>query len=183
MPVELPTRAPDASGADSKGSKPAKPFELTGRHVLFALVAFFTVIATVNFTMMNLAIRTMPGTEVKSTYEASQQYNRRLDAIAEQDRRGWQVDIATSGLHSGSPLGVEVRDHAGTPLAGLKVSARIERPTDARYDRRITLADLGTGRYAAAMPELAAGQWTITVEILRGEERQFVSQRRILIRD
>lgn len=178
MPVELPSSAPNVSGG-----KPAKPFELTGRHVLIALITFFTVIAGVNFTMMNLAIRTMPGTEVKSTYEASQQYNRRLDAIAAQDRRGWQVDIATTGLHSGSPLGVEVRDHAGAVLAGLKVSARIERPTDARYDRRIALADLGAGRYAAAMPELAAGQWTITVEILRGNERQFVSQRRILIKE
>lgn len=178
MPVELKSPLPNKAG-----SKAAKPFELTGRHVLISLILFFSVIAAVNFTMMNLAIRTMPGTEVKSSYEASQQFNRRLDAIAEQDRRGWQVDIATGGIQSGSPLNVHVRDRAGEALGGLKISALIERPTTAQADRRIALADLGAGRYAAAMPVLATGQWTITVEILRGEERLFVSQRRVLIKE
>jgi nitrogen fixation protein FixH len=162
--------------------KVAKTFELTGRHVLISLILFFGVIATVNFTMMNLAIRTMPGSEVKSSYEASQQFNRRLDTIAEQDRRGWQVDIATGNIHPGSPLDVHVRNREGEAIGGLTITALIERPATARDDRRLALADLGAGRYAAVMPTIAPGQWVVTVEIRRDEEKLFVSQRRILIK-
>jgi nitrogen fixation protein FixH len=178
MPVDLHSPAPKVLEP-----KAVETFELTGRHVLISLILFFGVIATVNFTMMNLAIRTMPGTDVKSSYEASQQFNRRLDTIAEQDRRGWQVDIATGGIRSGSPLNVHVRDRAGEALGGLTITALIERPATARDDRRLALADLGAGRYAAAMPTIAPGQWVITVEIRRDEERLFVSQRRVLIKE
>jgi nitrogen fixation protein FixH len=173
MPVELQSaapRAPERSG-------------LTGRHVLFGLIAFFAVIFAVNATMMVLAIRTMPGTQVKSAYEASQHYNRELDAIAAQDRLGWQVDIATTGIRSGSPLNIHVRDRHGEALSGLTVRVSVERPTDARFDRTLSLADLGGGRYSAALPDLAPGQWMLGVEILRGDQRQFVSERRLILRD
>lgn len=173
MPVDLTPSLP----------KPAKSFELKGGHVLAALIVFFAVIFAVNATMMSLAIRTMPGIEVKSAYEASQQFNRRLDAIAEQDQRGWQVDVGTGGMRSGTPFSVHVRDKAGTELAGLTVGARFERPADARFDHKVVLADLGAGRYSAATPALAPGQWVVTIEILRGSERQFVSQRRIVVKE
>ncbi len=173
MPVDLQTSPPPAVKAGG----------LTGRHVLFALIAFFSVILAVNMTMMTLAIRTMPGSEVKSSYEASQRFNRGLDAIAEQDRRGWQVDIVTTGIRSGGPFSVHVRDRAGEALGGLRVEARIARPADARFDQRIALSDLGVGRYGAGLPELSPGQWLIGVEIFRGDDRLFVSQRRIVLKD
>jgi nitrogen fixation protein FixH len=173
MPVELSSSRPPAPEATG----------LTGRHVLFALLAFFGIIFAVNFTMMTLAIRTMPGVNAKSAYEASQHFNRALDTIAAQDRLGWQVDIATTGIRSGAPLNVHVRDRSGEALLGLAVRARIERPTDARFDRALTLTEVGDGRYAGPLPTLAPGQWTLIVEILRGSAQQFVSERRIILRD
>ncbi|OYU47244.1 MAG: nitrogen fixation protein FixH [Rhizobiales bacterium PAR1] len=173
MPVELNPPMP----------KPTKSFELKGWHVLAMLVTFFAVIFAVNFTMMNLAIRTMPGTDVKSSFEASQHFNGQLDAIAAQDSRGWQVDIATGAIRSGAPLQVSVRDKAGEALGGLGVSARIERPADARFDKKLSLGDLGGGRYSVDLPQLGAGQWLLTVEISRGADRLFVSQRRVLLKE
>lgn len=173
MPVELRSVTPP---------RPEKQ-GLTGRHVLFAMIAFFSVIGAVNAVMIYLAIHTMPGTQVKSTYEASQRFNRGLEAIAAQDRLGWQVDVATTGLHSGAPLNVHIRDRNGEAISGLEVQVRVERPTDARLDRKLKLIEAGGGRYAAALPELAAGQWSLIVEIFRGENRQFVSERRIVLRD
>jgi nitrogen fixation protein FixH len=164
-------------------TKPAKSFELKGWHVLAMLVTFFAVIFAVNFTMMSLALRTMPGTDVKSSFEASQHFNGQLDAIAAQDSRGWQVDIGTATLRSGAPFQVSVRDRAGEALGGLTVTARIERPTDARFDQKLGLRDLGAGQYSADLPRLGAGQWQLTVEISRGAERLFVSQRRILLKE
>lgn len=173
MPAELPTPVP----------LPAAKPGLTGRHVFLALLAFFGVIFAVNMTMMTLAIRSMPGTEVKSTYEASQRFNRGLDVIAAQDRRGWQVDIAVKGIRNGGMLGIEVRDRAGQPLDDLTLRARFARPIDASQDRQAGFGNLGGGRYSATLPTLAAGQWALTVEIDRGGERQFVSRQRIVIQE
>ena len=50
---------------------PDTPKPLTGRKVLFLLVAFFGVVIAVNLVMMKLAIQTLPGTEVDSAYSAS----------------------------------------------------------------------------------------------------------------
>lgn len=173
MPVEL----------NPPMQKPTKSFVLTGWHVFAMLVAFFAVIIAVNFTMMNLAISTMPGSEVKSSFEASQRFNGRLDAIAAQDSRGWQVDIATGAIRSGAPLQVSVRDKAGEALGGLTVTARVERPTDARFDQKLALRDFGGGRYSVDLPQLGAGQWQLTVEISRGADRLFVSQRRVQLKE
>jgi len=63
------------------------------------------------------------------------------------------------------------------------VQVRVERPTDARLDRKLKLVETGGGRYATALPELAAGQWILIVEIYRSDSRQFVSERRIVLRD
>lgn len=173
MPVELRSDVPPRP--ERQG--------LTGRHVLFAMIAFFAVIGAVNAVMIYLAVHTMPGTTVKSAYESSQGFNRALDAIAAQDRLGWQVDVATTGLHSGAPLNVHIRDRNGEAISGLEVQVRVERPTDARLDRRLKLVEAGGGRYGAALPDLTAGQWTLIIEIYRGENRQFVSERRIVMRD
>ncbi|MCA0400723.1 MAG: FixH family protein [Proteobacteria bacterium] len=177
MPVELPT----SRLAPSSGPEKA-PRKITGTHVLVALVAFFAVIFAVNMVMMTLALRTMPGIEVKSAYEASQRFNRELEAAQAQDQLGWQVDVVTARLKSGV-LGVELRDKTGAPLGGLEVFARIERPTDAKLDQRIKLFVEGPGRYGAEFPPLATGQWLLTIEARQGGARRFLSQRKVLLRD
>ena len=74
----------------TKSSNSPKP--LTGRKVLFMLVAFFGVVIGVNMTMMKLAIVTLPGTEVDSAYSASLAYEKEIMAARDQDARNWKID-------------------------------------------------------------------------------------------
>mgnify|MGYP001068389893 CR=1 FL=1 len=68
MPIELAASGPAEQ-------PPHRPFRVTGRLVLAALIGFFLVVAGVNATMMTVAIRTMPGVDAMSAYETSQHFN------------------------------------------------------------------------------------------------------------
>ena len=68
-----------------------KPF--TGRHMLFAMLAFFGVIIAVNLTMAAFATKSWTGLVVKNSYVASQAFNRELEQAKVQAARGWTGDI------------------------------------------------------------------------------------------
>src|SRR5437660_4814062 len=101
------------------------PKLLTGRKVLFMIVAFFGVVIGVNLIMMRLAIQTLPGTEVDSAYAASLAYESEIAAAREQNARNWSVD-AHIGRDSAGAATVEVqaRDNNGAPMSGLKFQGR-----------------------------------------------------------
>ena len=69
------------------GNSSNTPRPLTGRRVLFYLVAFFGIVIGVNVVMMKLAIDTLPGTEVDSAYRASLAYKNEIAAAQDQNRR------------------------------------------------------------------------------------------------
>ena len=99
------------------------PKPLTGRKVLFLLVAFFGVAIGVNMIMMQLAIQTLPGTEVDSAYSASLAYEKEIAAARDQNARNWKIDahIERSG-QGGATWQVEARDNNGTADVGAEVS-------------------------------------------------------------
>src|SRR5665811_2579862 len=93
---------------------PVSPKPLTGRMVLFMLVAFFGVVFGVNFLMMKLAIDTLPGTEVDSAYSASLAYEKEIAAAHDQDARAWKVNAHVQrGTDGGATVQVEARDNKG----------------------------------------------------------------------
>src|SRR3954454_18103382 len=134
----------------------ASPRPLTGRKVLFMLVAFFGVVIAVNMIMMKLAIQTLPGTEVDSAYTASLAYESQITAAHDQNARNWKVD-AHIGRDSagGATVQLEARDNNGTPMSGLKFQGRFERPTDRRADQSVALAEVGIGIYRGNAAEVA----------------------------
>src|SRR3954463_3123017 len=103
-------------------SKPVvSPSPLTGRKVLFMLIAFFGVVIGVNAIMMKLAIQTLPGTEVDSAYSASLAYGHEIANAHDQNLRNWKVDAHIGRSPDGAAtLQVEARDAAGKPVSGLK---------------------------------------------------------------
>jgi nitrogen fixation protein FixH len=161
----------------SVSSKP-----LTGRKVLFILVAFFGVVIGVNMVMMKLAIVTLPGSDVDSAYRASLAYENEIAAAHDQNKRNWQVDAHIERAPDGGAiLQVDARDHQGRPMSGLKFKGRFERPTDRRADQPVTLAETGIGIYRGSAAPIAPGQWDLVLEGDAAGQRMFLSKNRVLL--
>ena len=158
------------------------PKPLTGRLVLIMLLGFFGVVFGVNFTLMDLAISTLPGTEVDSAYTASLGYEKEIAAAHDQTARKWQVEahIERDGS-GGATLQVDARDDSGRPMTGLKFQGTLERPTDKRADLAVSLAEVGIGVYRGSAPVVAPGQWDLVLEGDAGGQRMFMSKNRVLL--
>ena len=158
------------------------PKPLTGRKVLFMLVAFFGVVFGVNFLMMKLAIDTLPGTEVDSAYSASLAYESEIAAAHDQNARNWKVDAQVQrGPDGGATLQVEAHDNSGRPISGVKFKGRFERPTDRRADQPVALAETGIGIYRGSAPLIAPGQWDLVLEGDAAGQRMFLSKNRVIL--
>lgn len=161
---------------------PVSPRPLTGRMVLFMLVAFFGVVIGVNFIMMWLAIQTLPGTEVDSAYRASLAYEKEIAAAHDQDARNWKVNAHIErGPDGSATLQVEARDKGGMPMSGLRFQGRLERPTDRRADQPVGLSEVGSGVYRGSAPTIEAGQWDLVLEGDVAGRRMFLSKNRVLL--
>jgi nitrogen fixation protein FixH len=161
----------------------AAPKPLTGTKVLLMLVAFFGLVIGVNFTMMKLAIATLPGTEVDSPYAAGLTYEKEIAAAHEQAARKWQVNARIERTADGGAMvRIEARDAGGRPVTGLTFSGRLERPTDKRADLAVDLAEVGTGVYRGSAPAVAPGQWDLVLEgDGAGGVRMFMSRNRVIL--
>lgn len=158
------------------------PQPLTGRTVLFYLVAFFATVIGANIVMMKFAIDTLPGTEVDSAYRASLAYKDEISAAHDQNRRNWKIDAHVERRADGAAsLRLDARDASGTPLSGLKFSGRLERPTDKRIDRAIGLAESGIGVYRGSAADVLPGQWDLVIEGEAGGARLFLSRNRVIL--
>ncbi len=158
------------------------PKPLTGRKVLFMLIAFFGVVIAVNVIMAKLAIQTLPGTEVDSAYSASLAYENEIAAAHDQDTRNWKVDAHIQrGPDGGATLQVEARDSSGLPMSGLTFEGRFERPADRRADQSVALAEIASGTYRGTAPLIGPGQWDLVLEGDAAGQRMFLSRNRLLL--
>jgi nitrogen fixation protein FixH len=160
---------------------PAAPRPITGRFVLFACMGFFGIVFGVNAIMMTLAIRTMPGLDVKNGYVASQAMNREMDAMRAQSLRGWTADMNMALKDGTGPIRLSLRDRSGNPVTALDVTARLAHPALTAADHVSVLVESKPGIYTAEFQNLRAGAWTIVIKAdLRGEH-VFVSRNRVLL--
>jgi len=182
VPIPPPQRGREAI-VDRSESNHRAPRRLTGRAVLLYVLAFFGVVIAVNLVMMKLAIDTMPGLEVESSYRAGNAYSAAIAAAKDQSARQWRVDgHLERGADGRAFLEVEARDRGGAPITGLVFSAQLERPTDKRADRSVALIEQGSGIYRGEAENLAPGQWDVVLEAERGSERLFLSKNRVELR-
>jgi nitrogen fixation protein FixH len=160
----------------------ASPKPLTGRKVLWMLIAFFGVVIAVNAVMAKLAIQTLPGTEVDSAYSASLAYEGDIAAARDQNARDWKVDAHIQrGSDGGATLEVEAHDKRGLPMSGLNFQGRFERPADRRADQAVALAEVASGVYRGSAPLIGPGQWDLVLEGDAAGQRMFLSRNRVLL--
>lgn len=156
--------------------------QLTGRHVLGWLGAFFGVMFIANIALIYFALHTLHGSELENPYDASQAYNKRIAEARAQDKRGWTANVMTRAEGAGERVMAEFRDRAGAPISDLSVTARFEHPFDAAQDRQTTLASDGVDYEGIATP-VAPGPWILVIEASRGAKPLFRSENKLTVAD
>ena len=138
------------------------PERIEGRHVLFALLAFFGVMFIVNGIFLYYAVGTFNGFETRDAYRRGLTYNERIASETAQAASGWKPVVHFEV--DGQKLIVEMRDKHGKGVAGLAISGEVRRPVNDKEDQRVTLHEIAPARYAAPL-KLSAGQWIISARI------------------
>lgn len=159
----------------------AKSKELSGRAVLFSMIAFFAVVAGVNGIMVTAAVRTFGGVETESSYKAGLAFAREIAAANAQEARHWQV--RASVVRSGDEARIELvtRDAGDQPLGNIVALVRLAHPIDRRLDQAVEMTADGTGRFRGTAA-FVAGQWDLVIDLDRGGERMFRSRNRVILK-
>lgn len=158
-----------------------KPREVTGRTVLFSLLAFFGCVFAVNAVMVKAATSTFGGVEVQSSYKAGLQFETEVARARAQDALHWRVDghVARDGAGE-AVLALSVRDAKGLPVPGIAAEARLAHPADERLDRDIALKPSGAGTFRGEA-SAAAGRWDLIVDLYRDGTRVFRSRSAVVL--
>ena len=141
---------------------------ITGRTVLFGMVAFFGVVIAVNLAFVYFALDSWPGLGVEKAYEKGLAYNQTLAAADAQARLGWRSEIEV-GRES---VTVRMLDAEGAPLAGLGVAIDFQRAVAEGHDVHAALRETAPGTYVADVALPFAGRWNAEVRATAPGERQ-----------
>jgi nitrogen fixation protein FixH len=156
------------------------PRQITGRMVLFALIAFFGLIFAVNAYMIYVALSTFGGVETASAYKVGLAYDTEIAAAQAQESRAWKVEATLSGNDKGRTVQLGVLGKSSAPETGLMARARLSHPGDRRQDVELMLAEVSPGLYRASYAA-PAGYRDLVIELFRGEERMFRSRSRVTL--
>ncbi len=157
---------------------------IEGRHVLFALIAFFGVMFVVNAVFVYFAVTTFSGGDTSNPYQKGLHYNETLKADARQAERGWKTEAAYDGRTG--RLTLSFIDKTAAPVTGLHIAALLGRPATDKEDRRLDLTEISQGVYAATV-DLSPGFWILSLAsrgsgedgagVYRLKRRLFVAER------
>ncbi len=132
---------------------------ITGRHVLFGLVAFFGVIMAVNAVFLYEALSTYTGVVSNEPYRKGLNYNSRIEDEKRQSEQGWRDEITLGP--DGDAITIALVDRSGNPVSGMTLDARLGRPTTEAMDRSIAIKETAPGQYAASFAKLEPGTWQL----------------------
>ena len=128
----------------------------TGRHMAAILIAFFAVVLAVNLLLARLAGATFGGVVVENSYVASQNFNRWLDAAAQERRLGWRTAVAR---RADGRLAVTLTDAPENAA----VFAIARHPLGHLPDVRLALTKDMAGTFVSDEP-LPEGRWRLRLE-------------------
>lgn len=141
-------------------------FVITGRHVLIAMILFFTIIIVVNTIMVKLAVTSFPGEQQKKSYVQGLNFNDTLAQRKAQEQRGWRVEMVTtpSPLEK-TPLKIQLVTKDGSPINRMAVAGSIYRPTTDEGAQHFVFKPIGEGQYEALPEPLTAGNWDLSIVV------------------
>lgn len=138
------------------------PQPIEGRHVLYALLAFFGVMLAANGAFLYFAIGTFNGFDTQDAYRTGLHYNDRIAAEHAQLERGWRHKVAYE--RSAKQLVVTLANASGAPVRGLTAKGGLRRPVTDKADLPVSLTETAPGRYTMPV-DLTAGQWVLLLEL------------------
>lgn len=140
----------------------AKPFRLTGWHVLAMFLGMFGVMFAVNVLFVVLALKTFSG-ETDHAYINGLKFNETLAANARQAELGWTMSLGLERpTGGGAILEARLNDRKGQPLSGAQMQGKIGRATDAGKDQNLRFSETAPGIYRAVIAEVKPGRWRFT---------------------
>lgn len=156
---------------------------ITGRHVLFAMLAFFGVVIATNAVFVVLALDTWTGLSTDDAYRRGLDYNTVLRAAEDQRALGWTGEVSFDPADDGrGTLAARFTDRNGDVLDHLAVRAEVRRPTHEGHDREVVLERSGPGRYRAELALPLRGQWDVRLHAEGRDGTRFVIEDRIWLR-
>ena len=149
----------------------ASSFQITGWHVLGAVVAFFGVVIAVDSIFLVAAYRSHPGQVSVTPYEDGLAYNRDVARHRAQLALGWSATAAPA------PGGVAiiVADAVGRPVSDLDLTGLLRRPATEAGEIRLAFSETSPGRYFATVRP-AAGAWDLEAS---AKGKPFTAERRL----
>lgn len=157
--------------------------ELTGRHVLYAMIGFFGVVFLVNGVFVYFATSSWTGLETDNAYIRGLAYNRTLEAASAQDALGWgmQFDVAAPGKRS-AVMTARFAHVDITPVERLQVEVEIRRPATDAEDRIVALEESEPGVFSGAVDLPYAGNWDMRMTARDERAELYVVERRVWIK-
>lgn len=159
---------------------------LTGRHVLYTFIAFFGIVFAVNGVFLYSALKTNTGVVANEPYRKGLAYNERIAADEMQKALGWTDEASLNGPSGGSNgISVVMKGADGMPVSGLIMEAALGRPSTTAGERKLKLAEVSPGVYAATAAQLEPGTWLFALEARRtgnAEEPVYRARRRLWLK-
>lgn len=131
-----------------------------------------TIVVSVNFFMVSMAIVTNPGLVIEDFYEKGKNMDQVLANRKRMDEMGWQLDVAMPVLKEGKVehVTVNVKDKAGEPIAVDTAVLYYYRPSDRKLDGSIPfVATSNAGEFTADVVLNTKGKWDLILEVTQGE--------------
>lgn len=157
-------------------TQPRPPFQVTGRHVLIGVAAFFAVIMAVDGAFVALALKSHPGEVAQTPYEDGLAYNRTLAERRKQAQLGWTVAIQARS--EAGVIRAQVYDENRVPLQGLRLEGRMTRPATEQGATDLVFSEARPGLYEARTRP-RPGAWDVAVAAADAEGRRFEAERRL----
>lgn len=133
------------------------PRPITGRIVLFGMLAFFGVVFAVNGALIYFAFDTWSGLTTEKPFETGRDHDRILAEAEAQAALGWRSRVALAPMSETIEVTFTGRD--GAPLGGLEVVLALRRPARADLDQRLSLSETTAGRYRGKIALPLPGRW------------------------
>ena len=142
----------------------AEKGKLTGRHVLFMVLAFFGVMIVANVIFIRAAINTFPGVSEEKSYVQGLHYNDAIEQRSKQALLGWSAEIVEVSRTNESGKIVVRMTKDNTALTGLSLTGVLKRPTHDDADQPLTFVSNAEGLYEAEFGTFSSGVWDLVLQ-------------------